>query len=827
MLGDFSVELPKWTGSSEWIRKIRSEGLSGKQRLFQIGRSLVDLILAEPEPTFLLGALLQAIAELGDYSFADFELFLNQHSGLTPDENLAVRSKIVGKKLHRGDYQGLFPIGTGKVYPGTHFVTAHRSPDLDTTIASFWGWVDAFGARVAEGIHVWNVPGGPPDAPIEMEILFKKPFGEAIFSSLPKDWNALSIRAIDLLTQQGFEPLELDASLIDIDHERGEKAVVLVDRDGYYLGDWRHFDLEGVQQVILLFSSCLRWFENGLHLLLISLFAKQELTIEQAEKELSEFFHRRLLDAEPTRSFSPKQRKEVSLFMTQVLFLEEKSTFEQAIDHLFKQGSLFQEIVSGMRREGVFGLDGRLQEDRPRIFRLLERVVGDLHGAIFRLREKLERLETALLIKQKVFGRRPTFVSLRDEVEEILTKMGSYPYLTVNGSDGERLYPLGVISAERARKKTLGTVTLRDFCNRDEMGIPSYLDVISVIDHHKSILSTFAPPNATIGDVQSSNTLVALKAFEINDRYSVLPKGSEGQLSLYLQKRTLTRAIARETKGSCYIHPMREYLEYLHFLYGIIDDTDLLSKVTSTDIEVVVELLNRLKSIATGRESEVIAVDSREPKEAAKAILQNSEMYSLYKKIYAFREKELTHQIKEAASGAPSRFFADTKEQNGCCRIGQTKLFPVNLKSYFEKSHQIQRHFVEKAKKVAEQKPEIDLHLHMISTVVSAEEVYQGKRAPLSHQDELWIWTPSTDLSQAHLKRFLSAFRESSGLKERDKLSLEFLGENGRELSALFEESFLPIAQTFRDEAIPIAVLRFPPGALNSRKATVSPFLPV
>ena len=49
------------------------------------------------------------------------------------------------------------------------------------------------------------------------------------------------------------------------------------------------------------------------------------------------------------------------------------------------------------------------------------------------------------------------------------------------------------------------------------MGIPSYLEVISVIDHHKSALNTFAPPVAIIADAQSCNTLVAQKAFEIND----------------------------------------------------------------------------------------------------------------------------------------------------------------------------------------------------------------------------------------------------------------------------------------------------------------------
>ncbi len=76
------------------------------------------------------------------------------------------------------EYQIFFPIGMGKIYPDTHYVTAHGSPDLDTTVASFWGWVDAFAARVAEGLHIWNVPGGPPLSQIEIGLLFHQIFGE-------------------------------------------------------------------------------------------------------------------------------------------------------------------------------------------------------------------------------------------------------------------------------------------------------------------------------------------------------------------------------------------------------------------------------------------------------------------------------------------------------------------------------------------------------------------------------------------------------------------------------------------------------------------------
>ncbi len=146
------------------------------------------------------------------------------------------------------------------------------------------------------------------------------------------------------------------------------------------------------------------------------------------------------------------------------------------------------------------------------------------------------------------------------------------------------------------------------------MGIPSYLEIISVIDHHKSTLATSSAPFAIISDAQSCNTLVAKQAFLINDRRSLLnqtQKGIEQQIaehissdspqSTRLTQNLLQRRMIAKTAGKFFVHPEREFIEYLHFLYAIIDDTDLLSKVTPMDVECVAQLLNRMKSIASGR----------------------------------------------------------------------------------------------------------------------------------------------------------------------------------------------------------------------------------
>jgi hypothetical protein len=238
-----------------------------------------------------------------------------------------------------------------------------------------------------------------------------------------------------------------------------------------------------------------------------------------------------------------------------------------------------------------------------------------------------------------------------------------------------------------------------------------------------------------------------------------------------------------------------------------------------------------MKTILAQRESEVISLDdlTRDasfPKKAAQRILQNEEMYSLYKKVYQHREKEIEKNLYLAAHDKPSNIFADTKEQNGCCRVGQTKLFANNWPHYAEHAGQVRKAWLAKAIEVRDKKPDVDLHIHMMSTIVSAEEVYKGAGSHYAHKDELWIWVPSDDVAAvSHLKRFLNAFQASPGLKN-NPLEVEFLGENGEELAAIFKESFLPIPMKMSQQQLPIAILRFKAGSLNSRKAMVSPFLP-
>ncbi len=856
LLGDSGVEKIRFRDLDKAFARFRDEkflALSDRKRSEQVNALLCELIQQESEPCFLLPAVLEFVERveqdkiLDHYTFTSFELWLNQYSSCSAEENYRIRAKIAGKWIDRTSYQTLFPIGMGKVYGGTHFVTAHKSPDLDTTVASFWGWLDAFAARVGDGLHLWNLPGGPPASQIEIDWLFRDIFGPAVFTHLAKTRTALNLTGNDLMSQKDLMRVSLSSSIAAIDHERDQKAVIIVDEGGSYLGDWRNVDVEGVRQVIILLSSCIRWFENNLHLQLISLFAKKDLHFDDLGPKLHALFGMSVGNCEPAVEFSVKQKQQIHDFIEKVLGLEmgSGSSFEQLASHLAKLGGVrfegFQQIIDAMRP--LFDKTGKLLEERPGIFQFLEKTVRALHAAIFTIRERLERLDIALKAKGEVFGHHPTSVTVRSDVEEIRSKIGSYLFLTVTYPDRGTLFPVGAISAADLRKNFLGTVSLRDFCNHDEMGIPSYLDVISVIDHHKSQLQTFSAPLAIIADVQSCNTLVADCAFQINDRYSLRGqkieaieeqieelRKQETPSSNRLLQRLLQKRQAALQKGPFFIHPVRERVEYLQFLYAILDDTDLLTKVSVPDVECVASLLNRLKALSLNKEVEIISFDDLPKdqtfaKKAAQKILRNEDMYSLYKKVYAYREKEVERNLELCAKGKPSSVFSDTKEQNGCCRIGQTKMFANNISAFFKHADAIRRIWLAGAMEVYREKPEIDLHMHMISTIVSAEEVYQGTVPVHPHKDELWIWVPQEEVAVEHLKRFLASFQFSPGLKE-NPMEAEFSGENAEELALIFKESFTDVPKVIGKKGLPIAILRYKAGSLNSRKAMVSPFLP-
>ncbi|MGD2169985.1 MAG: hypothetical protein PVI40_07080 [Chlamydiota bacterium] len=853
LLGDYNFKKKLFEDIDNVFEEFYTEdfkNLPDRKRSDFVNSSLLQLIQKKQEPCFLLPQVLDFIERvdrediLQHYRFTSFELWLNQYSNLPFEDNLKVRGKIAGKWVPREEYQVFFPIGMGKIYPGTHFVTAHKSPDLDTTIASFWGWMDSFAARVGDGLHMWNLPGGPPESQIEINLIFKEVFGEEIFSHLVKKRTTLTLTGNDLMKQEGLVQKTLKDSISTLPQERQEKSVVLVDEEGFYLGDFRSMDVEGVRQIVLLLNNSLRWFENLLHVNLISIFAQEKVKFEDISKFINDVFNQKIKDAESAYELSENQKESLANFFVKVFGLEKglETTFEELGKALTKLSVVrfadIRKIMDSIAEANLFDEKGYLQENRPKIFHYIEKIIKELHKTLLKVRTYLEKLEVAFQIKTQVLGYSPKFATVRADVEELRSKIGSYHHLTITYPDQGKFFPVGVVKATDLRKPILGTVSLRDFCNLQEMSIPSYFEVISVIDHHKASLNTLSPSMTIISDAQSSNALVAEQSFIINDRYSTsnmeesaIDKELQNEeLPLTVMQRLLQKKSIIKLNTPYFIHPEREMIEYLHFLYGILDDTDLLMKVSSKDVECVASLLNRMKSLLMKKETEIINLsdipkDKDFAKKSAKRILQNEDMYSLYKKVYQFREEEVEKNIQLCASSQPHNLFKDTKEQNGCCRVGQTKMFANNLPIFQEHENALRKQWIEEAQAIYKKKPEVDLHLHMISTIVSADEVYKDQVGQYSHKDQLWIWIPPTGLAIEHLKRFLNSLQESPQMQNNDLLA-EFLGDNAEELTGIFEESFLKIPYDQKDESLPMAVLYYNAGSINSRKAMISPYLP-
>ena len=234
------------------------------------------------------------IIKPSEFLFSHFEFWLNQFSGLSEEENYLVRSKIVGKHIPRDEYQLLFPIGSGKRYLGSHYVTAHGSPDLDTTIASFWGWVDAFGARVSEGLHIWNMPPGGILSSLDAAPLTDF-FGKDVFAHLSQNRSSLSPTGIDFTSQDSLIKKHLsDSSISPEDHERNKHAVMVVNSDGSFAGDLRSEDYEGIRQILRLITNNLKWFESSLQKDLVEQFSKKEVTLDKVSEIIMNILKKRL-----------------------------------------------------------------------------------------------------------------------------------------------------------------------------------------------------------------------------------------------------------------------------------------------------------------------------------------------------------------------------------------------------------------------------------------------------------------------------------------------------------------------------------------------------
>lgn len=814
------------------------KALPERKKFRSINEFLLEHIQRSAAPCFLLPWLINSIAVINDlkilnnhFHLNDFEFWLIHFSGLDFEQIRLIRGKITGKYLPRDAYQTLFPIG-GKIFEGSHFVCAHLSPDVDTTVASYLAWLEAFSAPVATRLHVWNVPNGAPASSV-MNIM-KENLGEEIFDVAMQKKTLLSITAEDLLTTEGFIKSEGDVSISSLDHGLSEKAIVLIDSEGHYIGDWRASDVELVRQIIVLFKGALKNFENSFLIGLTRLLGNPSF----GKKDIEDYLKKTFDAPFESDDLSEQEAKWLDDTLKKVAGCENgiKTTFQEFFE---KVDNLSLRNLKGIVSETLFDFFSHIKSlDRPELFKGIEKLISLLNQGIFEAREWIEKLSIAVAIKLKVLGSTPHTLTLDSDVDEIKIKMKHYDYLTIVARGDKGHFPIGIVRAKELRKAILGTVSFCDFSNFDEVNLPAYLSVISIIDHHKSDFKTQGPSLALIADTQSCNILMAECLFKINDPYShygltadqidsqLSSLKAENDTSIYIIEKLLKAKKALNQSGA-FIHPEREKLDYLLALYAILDDTDLLTKVTARDISTVKELMNRLALFEKGEAVDLISFDSIKKDEnfahhAAALLLKLPEMYKIYQRTLSLMEQEVENEISQLEHGLNEVIFNDTKEQNGVALITQIKLFSQNFNHFDRSEIRIREKWVEKCRKKYEENKQIGLFIMMISTIPSAEEL-GGCIVERVHRDAIWFWIPPK--TEAHLSSFLTGFH--TAVKEID-FELIVINDDG-ELIELFNHNFKPVEKILkREENVPgkLALLQFKPGLINSRKAMISPYLP-
>lgn len=813
-----------------------------EQKKFKaINLALHDLINRSPPYSFLLKEVISFIAHINDlkvlnsvYDINQFEFWLIHFSSLSFEDIRRIRGKITGKYLPRDSFQLFFPIGTNKIFRGSHFVVAHLSPDVDTTIASFVSWLEAFSAPVGASLQIWNVPNTLPSSPV-MGIL-KDKLGDEVFQVLMKNKNSLSLTAQDLITQEGFIKSPGSVMISNLDHGLSDKAIILTDNEGNYIGDWRSSDVEMVRQVIVIFKSALRNFENQFLIGLTRVLSKEAFNQNDIQKYLDDTF------------MSPVGREDLSELESHWLDLTLKDVVGSKKGILTPFQEMFEKLgyptLTNLLSETKTVLNGFLKEiktlSRPDLFKALEKLIQELNQGMHQARDWIETLAQAIKIKEKVFGSRTHTLSLTSDLDEIQLKMKHYEYLTVVVESEKGLFPVGIVRAKDIRLNPLGTVSLRDFSNFDEVKMPPYLSVISVIDHHKSDFRTSEPSVSLLGDTQSCNVLIAEVLFKLNDNVSTRGLTDEkidqslkaikpDTLSNLYRIQTLIRGkTALNSRRDFYIHPEREMLDYTLCLYAILDDTDLLTKVTPRDVFCVKELINRIVSLEQGEVVDLIdlndiPLDDEFAHKAASRILQTPEMYRLYHRLLSLMEQEIDAVLTEAETGKWDKLFSDTKEQNGIAQITQIKLFQENFSHFDRIETKVRSAFVDRSLSKNQENTSIDLFIFMLSTIPSAEEL-GGAESNKSHKDEIWFWI--SEKGEGHLSSFLNGFMYA--VKDID-FELILINDQDQKLKRTFQENAKPIKTlNIEEHAIhgSIACLRYNPGLINSRKTMISPYLP-
>ena len=862
LIGDTVFEKKSFENTDEILNNFCTQEFLNKNSIVRnelVNKTLLELIEAEPRNSFLLREVIDYAAKIteshvldGKFNVTAFERWLNQHSGLNEAEQFVIRGKISGKHIPRDEYQLYFPIGHDKYYPNSHYITSHNPPDLDSTTGSFIGWLDAFSCKVGQTLTVWNVPQGEPSPLISH--FFNKIFTSNVFSRVAKHKSLISPVAMDIVNQHKLIRVTGNSNIRDFQHERNTNHIIVVDEDGYYLGDWRVADVDTVGRIQRLLNITIHSYEKVLISSFTALMGRDTITRQEIQEYLDQSFNSSLGDSQMSfQRYHHQDCELLDLYLKKVLKLEHgsKTSFLDFFRFMDKvSNSNYCEFVDHMNSflapENFDYKNEAFSLARSKIFATFNKAFDNLSASIQAGRNYYDRMDLALAVKREVLGNTINYVSTKAEPSEIKNKLRGYQHVTVCFHDKkQRLIPVGVIHRSDMVSDSLGSVTLRDFCNLDEIKIAPSVSTISAIDHHRSEMNSRECMTVTIADVQSVNVIIAEQAFTINDRYGCQNQSLhsiEDQMTelhknkslnsegFSLLNRLIQKKQAVYRSGVKYfINPERELIEYSLMLNAIIDDTDLFNKCGWRDLSAVAHLVNRMKSIVCKKEVQVLSIEKynraskTDLKAAIKEFLHNEDVKSFYKNIFDHREVMISQWL---ANSKDHQFcYEDRKIQNEFCAISQLKIFPNNRDCFNEHRDSLLESWLNSNEVVARKSSVVDLFLQMNSTIEM-----KGSSSNSEGCDEIWIRINSnSEQAESRLRIFFNTFTQSSKYPDViEEVIIE--GSNTEDNKALIPiiTNNLKLPYTTKDnkEKRSIICLKIKQGSLNSRKADITPFLP-
>ena len=797
-----------------------------------VHKTLFDLIFESKNNDFLLSCVVDYCARIdclavieSNVSINSFEHWLNiyfENNYIDEEQVMLVRGKIVGKYIPRRDYFNSFPIYGNRLFRGSHHVTAHKNPDVDTIIASFVSWMDSFSCRLTSNLHYWNVPMGEPS---ELNAYFlKKFFGKYVFSRLVRRRLKIMNMAIDLATTENMKIIDCKKDLRTIDVDDGQ-TMIIIDKDGFYLGNWYKNDVRLVDNI---YSALVQQFQRFTENFSFVYTQENFENFVNSTKETLLFSCSNTIQCDTVKNllfevFSISDLEKISLAsFFELIYLIDCPNIERAYE-------AYQKFLENL-------VVYETQEDFNKDFLLFHKQTHTLiKEALSSVIAHMNTLENALKIKKNILGLKEQAISHKTPSNEILAHLQHGDAITVYYPHKDKKMPVGIIPKRLLLGDSHGWVSFRDFSNYNEIDLESNIKLISIVDHHYMDIKTDSCINVNLAEVQSTNTLLAEMALNINKKYSThgltiaeiesnekeIAKMSEGYEKTVLQRQVFTIKSTFETKTKYWVNVERELQEYYLFLVAILDDTDFMSKVSRRDLNVIRSLINKINVITTKNLRKNIFFDKTRDvsKELEKEeLLQHPILKELCDDIYNYREKILNERIKSLDS---EKIFEDCKEQKFSYLISQSKLLGNNYETFKKKRLDLMNIWIDFIDQHALK--EKAFALQMNSTIKVPYEI----RVRYDGQDEIWIYSNTEKVENlVALKHFLASFYHKVMDSNNQLVGCFIEGEKKVFDSISSRISLIPWQfQENNDLNNSLIVLKFDRATVNSRKKQITPYL--